>query len=243
MIGLNNKKIWLIGATHGIGEALVEKLIAHGCIVAASGRSIDKLNELKAKYGEKLIPLTCDVTDYESIKSAFEKFSNPDIVIYNAGYYEPMNCREFDLSKVEQMIDINLNGAIRLLHVLLPNWQRGTIALVGSVAGYRGLPNAIGYGLSKAAIIHLAENLRQDLPTDKFKVQIINPGFVETRLTAKNDFKMPFCITAERAAEYIIQGLKREAYEIHFPKRFTTPLKIISALPSRLYFWVSEKIL
>lgn len=243
MINLNNKKVWLIGATHGIGEALVGKLIENGCFVAASGRSLDKLTELKNKYGEKLTPIKCDVSDYESIKSAFAEFNQPDIIIYNAGFYEPMNCKNFDLSKVEQTIDINLNGAIRLLHIILPTWQGGTIALVGSVAGYRGLPNAMGYGLSKAALIHLAENLHQDLPKDKFKVQIINPGFVATRLTEKNDFKMPFCISSTQAAEHIIKGLIKEKYEIHFPKRFTIPLKLISALPSRIYFWLSEKLL
>jgi short-subunit dehydrogenase len=243
MIKLKDKKIWLIGATHGIGEALVEKLIEGGSIVVASGRSLDKLTELKHKYGEKLTPIRCDVSDYESIKSAFAEIEQPDIVIYNAGFYEPMNCKDFDLSKVEQTIDINLNGAIRLLHIILPIWQGGTIALVGSVAGYRGLPNAMGYGLSKAALIHLAENLRQDLPKDKFKVQIINPGFVATRLTEKNNFKMPFRISPQQAADYITEGLKREKYEIHFPKRFTIPLKLISSLPSRLYFWLSEKLL
>jgi NAD(P)-dependent dehydrogenase (short-subunit alcohol dehydrogenase family) len=240
-MNLAGKKIWLIGATHGIGEALLHLLVAEGAMIGASGRSIEKLTQ-----SENILPIMCDVSSLESLQKAYGEFvahfGKPDMLIYNAGFYEPMNARNFDLDKVEQTIDVNLVGAIRALHVVLPEMDCGTIALVGSVAGYRGLPNAIGYGLSKAALIHLAENLRQDL-SDDICVQIINPGFVKTRLTAKNDFKMPFCITPEAAAAHILRGLKRGDYEIHFPKQFTLPLKLVSSLPARIYFWLSNKLL
>jgi short-subunit dehydrogenase len=169
----------------------------------------------------------------------------PDMVIYNAGAYDPMPATAFDLARVEQMIDVNLMGAVRVLHQIVEDMQatRGTIALVGSVAGYRGLPKAMGYGLSKAALIHLAENLRQDAGKDGLRVQIINPGFVKTRLTEKNEFAMPCCITAEEAARYMVRGLEKGIYEIHFPKRFTLLLKLLGLLPARLYFWICDKIL
>ncbi len=238
------KKIWLIGATHGIGEALTHLLVAQGAYIGASGRSIEQLNAMSSA---QIFPLPCDVSDFASIKSAYdayiEHFGKPDFIIYNAGFYEPMNSFSFDLVQVERMVDVNLMGAIRVANIALPEMQHGTFALVGSVAGYRGLPNAFGYGLSKAGIIHMAENIRQDLGKRDVRVQIINPGFVQTRLTAKNNFKMPFCITSEAAAKHILRGLERGNYETHFPKAFTLPLKLISALPSRLYFWISAKIL
>ncbi len=237
-----DEKIWLIGATHGIGEALLQLLVVEGANIGASGRSVDKLQP-----HERILPLPCDVTNLASVQAAYAEFvahfGAPDCIIYNAGAYEPMNAFSFDLEAVERMIDVNLMGAIRMLHVALPAMQCGVVALVGSVAGYRGLPNAFGYGLSKAALIHAAENIQQDLGGRNVRVQIINPGFVRTRLTAKNNFKMPFCITPEAAAAHILRGLKRGNYEIHFPKPFTLPLKLISLLPARLYFWLSAKLL
>jgi short-subunit dehydrogenase len=246
---LRGKTIWLIGATHGIGEALTASLIAIGMRVVASGRSDDKLQEMHRLYGDALLAIPCDVSDIASVEKSYallrETWGVPDIVFYNAGIYAPMPATDFELSSVERMIDINLVGAIRVLHTVLEDMKstRGTISLVGSVAGYRGLPKAMGYGLSKAAIIHLAENLRQDAGKNGVHIQIVNPGFVKTRLTAKNEFPMPFCITPERAASYIVQGLESGAYEIHFPKRFTFFLKSLGLLPARLYFWISDKIL
>lgn len=246
-VNLRDKNIWLIGASHGIGEALLHKLAQQGANIGASGRSAEKLSQLSS---ENISPILCDVSSLASLQNAYqqfyEHFGKPDIIIYNAGFYEPMNIRNFDLNKVEQTIDVNLTGAIRMLHVVMPeitDEDAITIVLVGSVAGYRGLPNAIGYGLSKSAIIHLAENLRQDLAGSKIKIQLINPGFVKTRLTAKNNFKMPFCISPQQAADRILKGLQKSSYEIHFPKRFTLSMKFISLLPARVYFWLSNKLL
>jgi NADP-dependent 3-hydroxy acid dehydrogenase YdfG len=246
---LRGKTIWLIGATHGIGEALTAQLVAKRMRVVASGRSAEKLQHMHEEYGDALLPVVCDVSDMDSIRDAYVNLRTawgiPDIVMYNAGVYDPMPSTDFDLARVEQMIDVNVMGAIRVLHNVVEDMQasRGTIALVGSVAGYRGLPKAMGYGLSKAAIIHLAENLRQDAGKDGLRVQLINPGFVKTRLTEKNDFAMPCCITAQQAAKYIVRGLEKGTFEIHFPKRFTLFLKLLQLMPARLYFWLCDKIL
>ena len=163
----------------------------------------------------------------------------PDIVIYNAGTYKPMDVQHFELEPVESMLDVNLRGAFRVVSLVIPAFlQRnaGHFVLVGSVAGYRGLPSAMGYGASKAGIMHLAENLKADLKTTKIRVQLVSPGFVKTRLTDMNDFKMPCIITAEKAAQYIVDGLESSRFEIHFPKRFSFVLKLLSLLPASLYF-------
>ena len=136
------------------------------------------------------------------------------------------------------MIDVNLHGVLRVLSYVLPAFvarDAGTIVLTGSVAGYRGLPGALGYGLSKAALIHLAENLQIDLARTNVKIRLINPGFVKTQLTDKNDFAMPFIITPHAAAKAIMRGLRGNRFEIHFPKRFSYLLKLLRLLPNGLY--------
>ncbi len=251
MSSLQDQRVWLIGGSHGIGEALARKLIYAGADVVISGRSRDKLELLAENLGKRCHLAVCDVTDLGSLQDGYLEAKAMcggciDMVIYNAGAYEPMSAAQFDLDTVQTMLDVNLYGAIRMLHTILPDFRtqdKASIVLVGSVAGYRGLPNSMGYGMSKAAIIHLAENLRQDLEDSSVQVRLINPGFVKTRLTDKNDFTMPMMITPEKAAEYIVEGLESSIYEIHFPRRFTWPLKLITALPARTFFWLCHKLL
>lgn len=247
---LHGKRIWLIGASHGIGAALSRRLLEEGATLVISARSQDRLEALASEDEQNCTPAACDVTDIASIHQAWDaaraKLGEVDMVIYNAGAYEPMSAADFNLETAETIIDVNLRGAVRTVHTVLPylkDQQHGKIVLVGSVAGYRGLPNAMGYGLSKAGVIHLAENLRQDLDGSGIDVAMINPGFVKTRLTKKNTFAMPMRISPERAAEHIIHGLKANRFEIHFPKGFTWPLKCIAALPASLYFWLSDKLM
>lgn len=240
------KKIWLIGASEGIGRAVAEQLAAAGATVFASARQANKLTELvealPSVNGIKHLAVACDVTDKASVDSAWQQIQAQggiDVMLYNAGAYDPMAANQFDLARVEQMMQVNFHGALPVLAAVIPDFvarRAGHIALVGSVAGYRGLPGAVGYGASKAALIHLAENLKCDLRQFSVKVQIINPGFVATRLTAKNDFKMPGLITAEQAAMAIVTGLSSSRFEIRFPFLFTTALKLLSYLPSWLYF-------
>ncbi len=248
---LKDKIIWLIGASYGIGAQLAEDLSDKGAIICLSARSEDALHKVATQCTHKTHVVSCDVTDTESVQQAYNSIiaahSHVDMVIYNAGAYEPTSSLDFDLQKIFTMIDVNLHGAIRVLHTILPEMKHrndGVIALVGSVAGYKGLPKAMGYGASKAAVIHLAENLKQDLGEKSgIKVQLINPGFVKTRLTDKNDFDMPMRISVEKASDYIVKGLEKQTYEIHFPKRFTYIMKFLSLLPNRIYFWLSEKLL
>jgi short-subunit dehydrogenase len=240
---LQNKRIWLVGASYGIGEQLAQQCADQGATMLLSGRTLEKLEAIAKRIGKGAEAIACDVSDIGSIRLAYQLAGVVDMVIYNAGTYEPMSAADFDLATVERMVDVNLLGAVRVVHTALPAMRmqgKGAIALVGSVAGYRGLPKAMGYGFSKAALIHMAENLRQDLEGSGIAVHIINPGFVKTRLTEKNSFKMPMMISAEQAAASIMKGLQRGDYEIHFPRGFTWPMKIFTKLPAGMYFWLSK---
>ena len=244
----NGKTIWLIGASAGIGEALAIQLAEQGETLILSARNAQKLQQLADQLsGADHSALPCDVTDETSIQNVWDTFADrlPDMVIYNAGAYDPMSAKEWDTDKAMQMVDVNLLGAMRVLRHVVPAFVKrnaGHIVLVGSVAGYRGLPKAIGYGASKAAVNHLAENLAIDLSDTNIKTQLVSPGFVKTRLTDKNDFDMPFLITAEQAASYIVKGMQLDRFEIHFPKKFTLLMKLLSLLPSPLYMWLAKKL-
>lgn len=243
------KRIWLIGASEGIGRSLAFRLAECGALLALSSRNELVLKELAGSLQtaslERDAPIIapCDVRQEASVNQAFSsimaQWKSFDILIYNAGYYEPMPAKKFDLPAIEAMVDVNLNGALRVLKNTLPVFlsaKAGHIALVGSIAGYRGLPNALGYGASKAALIHLAENLACDLLDTGIKVQIINPGFVKTRLTDKNNFHMPQLMTPEKASALIVDGLQSDRFEIRFPWLFSTFLKWARLLPARYYF-------
>lgn len=247
---LKNKYIWLIGASEGIGAALAAKLSQAGAHVAISARNETKLGEvINALAPGNHHLLAIDVTREESIMAAWEnlqaKWPSIDMVIYNAGVYEPMDALHYDVAHALKMVDVNLLGIFRVLKPVLPYLTRrgeGRLVLVGSVAGYRGLPAAIGYGASKAGVIHLAENLKADLVNTGVTVQVVNPGFVDTRLTKKNNFYMPAMISADQAAAAILQGVQSGRFEIHFPKRVTLLLKFLSLLPAPCYFWLVKWI-
>lgn len=244
------KTIWIVGASEGIGAALAHALAHAGATLLLSARRADALAAVLASLtpgDHRAFPL--DVTDAESVAVAWQAITSangvPDMLVYNAGAYDPMDAQHFDLARIEKVLDVNLHGALRVLSHVLPAFLargRGHIALVGSVAGYRGLPAAMGYGASKAAIIHLAENLKADLVGTGVEVQIVNPGFVRTRLTEKNDFTMPCIISPEQAAQAMVRGLQSDAFEIHFPKRFSWLLKCMAALPAPLYFWLLRQV-
>ncbi len=245
-----NAHIWIIGASEGIGAALAVALAQAGARLTLSARNKTALEAVRATLPSNAHRcVAMDVTDTQSVAHAWGALTSDapplDMVIYNAGTYEPMGATQFNLAHAERMLDVNFRGALRVLASVLPDFisrNTGHIALVGSVAGYRGLPAAIGYGASKAAMIHLAENLNADLGSTNIRVQIINPGFVKTRLTDKNDFAMPAMITAEKAAEYIVEGLASTRFEIHFPKRFSCVLKLLALLPAPVYFFLLKRM-
>ncbi len=232
------KRVWLIGASSGIGAALAHELSRRGARLAISARNAQKLQR-NALTGA--LPVPCDVTDTDSLAAArrtvLAALGGIDLVVYLAGDYVPMRADNFNLAVAEQVIAVNFTAAMHVTAAVLPDLRPGGgIAFVASVAGYRGLPKALCYGPGKAALIHFAEVLHLDLAPKGIGVWVINPGFVATPLTAKNDFSMPALQTPEQAANATVDGFKSDNFEIHFPKRFTRLMKLLAILPYRWYF-------
>lgn len=230
------RRVWLVGASSGIGAATAQELARRGARLALSARRADKLAAL-AIPGALLLP--CDATDAAALAAAraelLAAWGGVDVVVYLAGDYVPMGADNFDLAVAEQVVTVNFNAAMRLASLVLPDLRPGGgIAFVASVAGYRGLPRALCYGPGKAALIHFAECLHLDLAPRGIGVWVVNPGFVATPLTAQNEFTMPALLTPEQAATELVDGLAAGRFEIHFPKRFTRVLKLLAQLP---YAW------
>ena len=238
----SGKRVWLLGASTGIGAALARELLARGARVALSARNAERLAAV-AGDAEQALLLPCDASDEASLRAAWDQlvatWGGVDVALYVAGDYTPMRAWELDVSKARQMIDVNLVGAVTFAACVVPVLlQQGTgqIGFVASVAGYRGLPKSLIYGTTKAALINFAEALYLDLQTKGIGVRVINPGFVATPLTEKNDFAMPTLLTPEQAARETLAGFAGSAFEIHYPKRFTRVVKLLAHLPYRLYF-------
>ena len=232
------RRVWLLGASAGIGAAMARELAGRGARMALSARDAGKLRALN--IADALL-LPCDTTDSASLAGARQAllaaWGGVDLAVYLAGDYRPMRADDFDLAAAERLVEINFNGAMRFAATVLPDLRPGGgIAFVASVAGYRGLPRALAYGPGKAALIHFAECLHLDLAPRNIGVWVINPGFVATRLTARNDFTMPALLTPEQAALAAVDGFKSANFEIHFPKRFTRLMKLLAHLPYRWYF-------
>lgn len=245
------KRVWLLGASSGIGAALAQELLARGARVALSARKESVLHELarNAPDARDALVLPCDAAQPASLAQAcaclMDRWGGVDVAIYLAADYQPMRAWELDLDVAGRMIDINLRGAIAFTACLMPCLLRqgqGQLAFVASVAGYGGLPKSLIYGPTKAALINFAETLYLDLAPKGVGVRLINPGFVATPLTAGNDFSMPALITPEQAAQAILKGYAGTAFEIDFPRRFTLPMKWLSLLPYRWYFPLVRRI-
>ena len=237
-----NRRVWLIGASSGIGAALAVALLEKGARVALSARKEMALANIANGHPGALV-LPIDVSQAEQLGTACAHieaaWGGIDVMIYLAGNYAPMRAPDIDLAQVEKTFEVNVIGCYVALAAVLPHMlarRAGAVVIVSSVAGYRGLPNALAYGPSKAALINLAEALYLDLQPQGINVHLIDPGFVDTPSTAQNQFKMPALITAPKAADEILRGLERGEFESHFPKRFTRWLKLLRHLPYRLYF-------
>jgi NAD(P)-dependent dehydrogenase (short-subunit alcohol dehydrogenase family) len=234
--------VWLVGASTGIGRATASRLHGLGAQVVVSARGAAALDAFVGAHpGARALPL--DVTDRRAVARAaaevVDRHGRLDLVVYCAGTYRSMRATEFDLDVALQHQQVNYVGALHLLDAVLPVLLRqnaGHLSLVSSVAGYRGLPQSLAYGPTKAALINLAETLYMDLHPRGIGVSVVNPGFVETPLTAQNEFRMPALITPEEAAQEIVRGWARGAFEIHFPKRFTLWLKALRMLAYGPYF-------
>lgn len=242
------KRVWVIGASTGIGQATAERLHALGATVALSARSAGKLQAAVAGMS-RAIAVPLDVTDHASVMAASERiireWGRTDLVLLVAGGYNEMRADAFDLDAANALVDLNLRGAFNCIDVVLPQLLRqgeGGIGIVASVAGFGGLPKALVYGPTKAALINLSESLYLDLRPHGIAVYQINPGFVETPLTANNDFPMPALMSAADAALALVDGLEKGQFHIHFPRRFTNTLRVARLLPYRLYFWLVHKV-
>ncbi|HEY5634314.1 MAG TPA: SDR family NAD(P)-dependent oxidoreductase [Burkholderiaceae bacterium] len=241
------KRVWVIGASTGIGAAIARELLARGARVAVSARRGQAAGTLPA--ADRMLDLPLDVTVPETVHAAartvIERFGQLDLVLVVAGTHEAMRAQDWSLDRARRLLEVNLHGVLNCLDAVLPilRAQRaGGVAIFSSIAGYAGLPKALVYGPSKAALINLAESLYGDLHPEGIGVYLVNPGFVDTPLTARNDFRMPSLITAEQAAAQTLRGIERGLFEIHYPKRFTLGFKLLRLLPYRLQFWLVRRI-
>lgn len=242
------RRVWLVGASTGIGAALARRLAEQGAQLALSARSRNKLETLAAQCpGALALPM--DVTqpqDYPRVREQIlALWGGIDFVVLNAGTYAPLRAWELTPDALRATLDTNLLGVmdgVAATVAQLLEQGSGALAIVGSVAGYGGLPRAAVYGPSKAALINLAESLYLDLAPRGISVFLVSPGFVATPLTAQNDFRMPALIQPEDAADAIIAGFARGDFEIHFPRRFSYAMKCLRLLPYRLYFPLIRRV-
>ncbi|PIB25611.1 short-chain dehydrogenase [Amylibacter kogurei] len=238
MNDLNNKTYWLIGASEGLGRELAKRLDRDGATLILSARNADRLNSLAAELrNARSLPL--DVTDNVAVTQAGKDVGAIDGVIYNVGTYEPMRTTKWDTRAILKMVDVNFAGAIRALGCVIPQFTKngkGDITLIGSLAGYHGLPASIGYGASKSAMISLAETMRHDLKNTGIVVRVVNPGFIKTRLTKKNEFKMPMLMSAEQAALHVHKAMKSNRFRTDFPAPFSWLIRLLPYLPDILIY-------
>lgn len=252
-------RIWIIGASTGIGAALAEQLSEFGARIILSGRHRDNLNLVATRCrqihsGSEPYVLPFDACDNHATTLAVTEVRNNwqgiDLVIYNAGTYEATRADILSPESSEQSLRVNLLAPIAATASILPLLMNSSLdtkkprgfAYVASVAGYRGLPRALTYGPGKAGLISFAESLWVDLKGLGLNTWIINPGFVRTRLTAQNEFAMPALIEPDEAATAIIRGFAKGRFEIHFPKRFTLFMKLLRLLPITWYLRLSKRL-
>ena len=248
------RTVWLVGASTGIGRATASRLHGLGARVIVSARSQAALDRFVTEH-PRSDALALDATDraamHEAAAHIVRVHGRIDLAMYCAGTYSAMRATDFDFEVAERHVQVNYVGALVMLDAVLPqvlaqarsgnrpdrqDTMNGHISLVSSVAGYRGLPQSLAYGPTKAALINLAETMHLDLEPLGVGVSVINPGFVETPLTAQNSFRMPALITPEQAALAIVRGWEAGDFEIHFPKRFTLWMKALRHLGYGAYF-------
>ena len=246
---MNKKTIWITGGSTGIGKALAIKFAKEGWNVAISARRENLLKETCGEH-ENISSFPLDVTDKNKCKEVFQNivdtFQSVDICFFSTGTWDPKKEKDIDVEQIENVFKVNFFGtlnSIKAVEKYFKDRKSGTITIVSSIAGYRGLPNSTGYGPSKSALNNLAESLYFDFSRSNVRVCLVSPGFIKTPMTDKNDFKMPFLKTSEYAAEKFYDGLvNKNSFEIHFPKSLTTILKVLSFLPNKIYFGLIGKL-
>ena len=246
MLG-KQKKIWITGASSGIGKALAEKFALEGWKVAVSARRKEILSEMAKNENISSYPL--DVTKQDQVSDTFAKiinnFESLDLCVFSSGTYDPKLEQEINIKQNKFVMETNFFGVlycIKSVEKYFKDKKDGHISIVSSVAAYRGLPNSSGYGPSKAALTNLSESLYFDFKKHNVRISLVSPGFIKTPLTDKNEFSMPFIKSPEFAAEKMFNGLtKGKAFEIHFPKALTILLKIFRILPYKIYLFLIDK--
>jgi NADP-dependent 3-hydroxy acid dehydrogenase YdfG len=239
MTSWQGKRWWLVGASEGLGRAVAEVMSRAGCDLILSARNGDRLDELVATLPGRARALPLDVSDRAAVEQAAADIGPLDGMVYLAGVYWPMKSTEWDSEKAEAMADINFMGAQRCVGAVIGPMLaqgHGHLVLTGSLSGFRGLPGAIGYGASKAAVMYLAESMQADLRNTPIRVQVINPGFIRTRLTDKNDFAMPFIMEPEAAAREFFDHMNTDGFKKSFPLVFSWLFRISQFMPDWMYY-------
>jgi short-subunit dehydrogenase len=240
---------WITGASSGIGRALAIALAARGVKVAASARSADRLAELASAH-PGIVPLPLDVTDLSAMRQAARSVATTlgglDLAVLSAGIWEPMGAHTFSAATAARCMAVNYQGVVNGIEAALAPMLAcgaGQLALIASVAGYRGVPRTLAYGPTKAALINLSEGLRDDLAEQGITISLINPGYVATPMTGPRARTLPFCISADAAALTIIRGLEKRKFEIAFPLATALVGKLGRLLPYSLFFWYARSVL
>lgn len=241
---------WVTGAGKGIGRALSKRLAEDGWTVAVSARTEDDLSSLAAECAPGRIHVfPLDVADQSLTESIFKLIESrlglPDLTVLNAGTHTPLPAEKFAVAPFRRLVETNLMGPVNGLAQIIPRFIErggGHIAVVASVAGYRGLPTAAAYGATKAGVINMCEALKPELDRHGVRLTLINPGFVETPLTDKNDFPMPLLISVDAAVDHIMRGLDGAAFEVAFPWRFAFLMKLLRIIPDRLFFALTRRM-
>ena len=236
---LEGKTYWLVGASEGLGRALAKKLDALGVTVVVSARNKDRLTELASEMSDRTIVLPVDVSDFAKVEKAAAQLPKVDGFIYAAGTYTPFAAQDYDAKATEMMFEVNLQGGSRVAATQIPTYAKrdhGHAVFIGSLSAFGGLPGSIGYSASKAGLKSLAESIKCDLANTNVKVSHINPGFIRTRLTDKNEFDMPQIMDPEDAADCVIRGMKRHRFETSFPYPFALLFRASRLFPEWLYF-------
>ena len=240
MMNWQGKRYWLIGASEGLGAALAHKLNAAGVEVIVSARNEDRLRDLVAALPGKASCVRLDVSDRASVAAAAAEIGEVDGMIYLAGVYWPMKAQDWNAEQAEAMADVNFTGALRAVGAVLPVMtarDSGHIVIIGSLAGFRGLPGMIGYGASKAAVMSLAESLHADLRKTSVRVQVANPGYIRTGMTDKNDFPMPFLMEPEAAAQEIFELMNDDGtVKRSFPRALSWVVRLSQFMPDWMYY-------
>ena len=243
----SGRRVWIVGASSGIGAALADTLLNAGARVAISARRLDAL---RIVAGDRS---TASLVDFDAADPAawpqalarvLGSLGGIDLVVLGAARYEPAHSWDFDIKNVEASFELNVLSVYRALAVLVPHLLAqgsGGIALVGSIAAYTGLPRAMIYGATKAALRNLAQSLYFELAPKGLGVYLVSPGFVATPMTSGNDFPMPGLLTPSQAAEQIVRGLERGRFEIRFPRGFAGVVRWVSRLPDWLRCWLLHK--